>query len=378
MKKKQLGFFRSCKVKAEDEWKNMPTYACDHEPKAGATATFNFESESDLKEFEELLITHGIFKDKKIFNRHSNRRTWWPEKSKSTHFEWSGEKILPKYPMYIVSKGRYERRPTADMLEALGVPYYIVVEKDEYKKYKKVVKGKVLVLPQSYKDNYDTFWKDDDPRTGPGPARNFAWEHSKDNGFAWHHVLDDNIDVMMRFHNNLKVKCRTAGPIRAMEEFVDRYENIAIAGPHYSFFIAEKSWYPSYVANTRIFSFLLIRNDIPYRWRGRYSEDVDICLRVLKDGWCTVQFNAFLQRKMNTQVLKGGNTAEFYENEGTYLKSKMLQDMHPDVARVTTRYGRPHHYVDYRIFKGNKLKRKSGIILTDEPNEFGMIMKKMV
>jgi predicted O-methyltransferase YrrM len=92
---------------------------------------------------------------------------------------------------------------------------------------------------------------------------------------------------------------------------------------------------------------LLIRNDCKHRWRGRYNEDTDICLRVMKDGDVCVQLNAFLQGKAATQTVKGGNTAEFYhaeniENEtfketgynteGTVNKSQMLVDMHPDVA----------------------------------------------
>lgn len=382
-KKKQLGFFSPRKVNAFDAWKNMPEFKVQHEPKPVTTATFKFETEEDFQEFNNKLLEHKIFEDKKIFSKQANRECWYPQKRRSPHFEYVNDQTekeqLPRFPVYIISKGRFEVRPTADMLEKLGIPYFIIVEKEEYKQYKAVVKGKVLVLPKKYKKNYDVFWKDDDPRTGPGAARNFAWDHSIENGHDWHYVLDDNIQVMMRFNNNLKIKCRTPSIFCAMEDFVLRYENIAVAGPHYSFFIAEKTWYAPYVANTRIFSFLLIRNDIPYRWRGRYSEDVDLSLRVLKDGWCTVQFNAFLQRKMPTQVCRGGNSAEFYDKkEGTYLKSKMIVDMHPDCAYFVKRYGRDHHYVDFRKFKGNKLKLKPGLNLTDKPNEFGMQLKDLV
>ena len=38
----------------------------------------------------------------------------------------------PKYPIYIVSKGRADTRLTAKALEAMEVPYYIVVENQEY------------------------------------------------------------------------------------------------------------------------------------------------------------------------------------------------------------------------------------------------------
>ena len=53
MTKKQLGFIADSKrVKASDQWQNMPEYNCEHEPKPKASAVFNFESEEDLKKFE--------------------------------------------------------------------------------------------------------------------------------------------------------------------------------------------------------------------------------------------------------------------------------------------------------------------------------------
>ena len=65
----------------------------------------------------------------------------------------------------------------------MNVPYHIIVESQEYDNYASVIdKKKILILPQEYKDNYDTFWKDYDKRTGSGPARNYAWDHSIENG----------------------------------------------------------------------------------------------------------------------------------------------------------------------------------------------------
>ena len=91
----------------------------------------------------------------------------------------------------------------------------------------------------------------------------------------------------------------------------------------------------------------------------------------MKDGWATIQFNAFLQGKVTTQRMKGGNHEQFYEKDGTYLKSKMLEDMHPDVAKVVWKFNRWHHRVDYRPFKPISLgKRKKDIPL--EVNNYGM------
>jgi hypothetical protein len=81
---------------------------------------------------------------------------------------------------------------------------------------------------------------------------------------------------------------------------------------------------------------------------------------------------------MSTTKMKGGNTDEFYAKEGTMLKSKMLQEMHPDVAVVTTRFNRPHHYVDYTVFKKNFLDKRKDIETSDLINDYGMTFKEKV
>lgn len=283
----------------------------------------------------------------------------------------------PEFPIYIVSKGRWKSRLTSKALDSLGVPYRMIVEAEERDLYAaEVGEDKVLVLPQRYQDEYDTCdYLGDAKSRGPGPARNFAWDHSAP--YKWHWVMDDNIASFNRLNRNLMVKVTSGTIFKAAEDFVSRYENVAIAGFNYDFFAKAKEPLPPYVLNTRIYSLLLIRNDIPYRWRGRYNEDTDLSLRALKDGFCTVQFNAFLQEKATTQTMSGGNTDEFYSKEGTLPKSQMLERMHPDVAKVVWRFNRWHHYVDYTPFKKNKLIRRSDITIPEGVNNYGMVLKRI-
>jgi len=265
----------------------------------------------------------------------------------------------------------------------MKVPHYIAIEPQDVDNYTKALDkfdleyATLLELPFSNHGD------------GPGRARNWCWDHSMTIGAEYHWVLDDNISDFYRLHNQVRIRVESGVIFRAAEDFVERYENVPISGFQYRFFIAPNQKYPPFVANTRIYSTLLIRNDCKHRWRGRYNEDTDICLRVLKDGDCTVQFNAFMQGKSATQTVKGGNTEEFYHAEntdneqfkktgyntdGTINKSKMLADLHPDVARVVWKYGRWHHYVDYGPFKKNKLRFKPGVEekLTNKPNNYGM------
>tara|TARA_Y100001973_G_C5177450_1_gene322868 strand:+ start:403 stop:1290 length:888 start_codon:yes stop_codon:yes gene_type:complete len=287
----------------------------------------------------------------------------------------------PQFPLYIPTKGRADSRLTAKVLEEMNVPFRLVIEDQEYKTYADVIdKSKLLVLDKKYQDDYDTC--DDLGSTkskGPGAARNFIWDHSISEGYKWHWVMDDNIKLFRRWNKNKRYKCYDGTPFKVMEDFVLRYDNIAMAGPNYSFFVIDK-WghnYGAFTVNTRIYSCNLIRNDVPFRWRGRYNEDTDLSLQMLKGGWCTVQFNAFLQEKTNTQVLKGGNTEAFYAKEGTIPKSQMQVRLHPDVSKLIWRYGRWHHHVNYNKFKReNKLIKKKDIEIKQGINNYGLKLKK--
>lgn len=289
----------------------------------------------------------------------------------------------PKYPVYIISKGRSEYMVTSKALAKMKVHHYISVEPQDFDLYEKALDlfnlrefATVLLLPFSNHGD------------GPGRARNWCWDHSISIGAEKHWVLDDNIEDFYRFHKNARIRVRSGAIFKAAEDFIDRFENVPVSGFQYKFFCADNTYYPAYVANTRIYSCLLIQNDCPFRWRGRYNEDTDLSLQVLKAGLCTIQFNAFLQGKMGTQILKGGNTEEFYHAEGTldksqYVpgkinaegtinKSQMLVDLHPDVATMVFKYQRWHHYVDYSSFKKNKLIYKKDAIVPKGINEYGM------
>jgi hypothetical protein len=280
-----------------------------------------------------------------------------------------------RFPIYIVSKGRWKRRPTANMLELLGVHYYIIVEEQEYDNYKEVVKGTVLILPKSYKTNYDTFWEDGDSTTGAGAARNYAWDHSISTGFTHHWVLDDNIESLERYNNNLKIKCYSPTPFYIMEDFMLRYKNLAQVSPSYSIFCPASEGRSPLIFNTRCYSFVLIKNSIAFRWRGRYNEDTDLSLRILKSGLCTVEFRTFLQGKRATQTVSGGNTEVFYKHEGTLNKSQMLVEMHPDVTKLTKKFNRWHHHVDYKPFKSNLLVFKEGLNIEEGLNNYDLKLR---
>ena len=299
----------------------------------------------------------AIISDQKITDK--TKSIWFPFKSHWGNVKYkyvSNENIQPRYPVYIVSKGRYTNGLTTKSLNKMGVEHYIVCEEFEAELYKQYTKATILILPQTYLDNYDTCDNLGNSKSkGPGAARNFCIDHSKQNGFKRHWVMDDNLDAFHYLTDNTKYEVETGATLAAAEDFVDRFTNVPVSGLNYYSFCKKTDSVAPFILNTRIYSCLLIENDSGYRWRGRYNEDTDLSLRVLKDGLCTIQFNAFLCGKVTTQRMRGGNSKEFYDEEGTLPKSKMLEDLHPDVSKVVWKFNRWHHHVDYRPYKNNKL-----------------------
>jgi hypothetical protein len=271
----------------------------------------------------------------------------------------------PRYPIYVVSKGRWESRLTAKALTARNIPFRIVVEPQEFDAYASVIDAEnILVLPFS--------------NLGQGsiPARNWVWEHAISSGHARHWILDDNIREFYRLHQNIKSRTDSGTSFYICEDFVERYTNIALAGMQYQYLAKRKQHLNPFIINTRIYSCILIKNDLPYRWRGRYNEDTDLSIRALKDGWCTVLFQAFLADKITTMSMKGGNTDELYQGNGRLLMAQSLQQQHPDVVKITRKWGRWQHQVDYRPFKKNRLIKREDVVIPQGVNNYGLVLKQ--
>lgn len=252
--------------------------------------------------------------------------------------------VNPKYPIYVVSKGRWESRLTVKALIKCNVPFRVVIEPQEFGDYAAVINPDLLLaLPFS------------NLGFGSIPARNWIWEHALASGADRHWILDDNIKEFYRLNQNEKIILSNGSCFFWIEDFADQYENLAMAGMQYRFFAPSKNKVKQAIFNTRIYSCILIFNKIPYRWRGRYNEDTDLSLRVLKDGWCTVLYQQWLCNKIATLTMKGGNTDDLYRDDGRLKMAQSLACQHPDVVYVGRRYGRWQHVVNYRPFKKNKL-----------------------
>lgn len=268
--------------------------------------------------------------------------------------------MFPRYPIYIPSRHRSHVDLTTDFLKEDGVPFSIVVEPHDYDKYAAKYGEKcLLTLPEDGR--------------GLVFARNWIFEHSVNAGHERHWQIDDNIRRIRRWYHGHRIPCDSAIALRASEDFTDRYENVAISGLNYTMFAVWSS--PPFVLNAHVYSCTLILNSMENRFRGTVNEDVDMCLQVLADGWCTIQFNAFLQEKMPTMVVDGGQTDSAYQLDGRLDMARGLERAWPGVVTVKRRFQRPQHIVHsaWRHFD-TPLKRKPGLKIPDAPNEYGMTL----
>lgn len=327
----------------EEHWgEDMPEYkTADVTPQA--TLNVQFRSDSDKMDFLERIE----------YPRGWGKSVWWPKMEYWNQSDRNAEprEVPPgRYPVYVISKGRSDTLITVRALNQLLLRHFLVVEPQEREVYRKRLNELCIETSELICTDFSNLG------LGSIPVRNFVWNHamSADSGRHW--VLDDNMSGFYRLNRNSKTKILDSNPFAPIEDFADKYSNVALAGPNYEFFADRRTVQPPFRLNTRVYSCILIMNDLPYRWRGRYNEDTDLSLRALKDGWCTVLFNAILVKKLQTMTVKGGNTDELYAGDGRLKMAQSLVAQHPDVTTIVHKWGRAQHHVNYEPFKKNKLK----------------------
>lgn len=238
----------------------------------------------------------------------------------------------PKYPIYIPSKNRADVCYTANYFLRSGVDFRLVVEPGQFDSYAKHFDPSIiLVLPQ---DGLRLLG-----------SRLWIREHAIANGHKRHWQFDDNIRDIKALHKSKRVHVDPAFAICQVEEFTDRYTNIGVSGMNYTMF-ANGVLKPFYL-NRRVYSASLINNEMPYKWRLYYNDDVDLCLQVLTGGLCTVLFNLYLVTKLKTMLVKGGNTSDLYQGDGRFVMARSIEEVWPQYCRTIRRFGRAQHHVKW-------------------------------
>ena len=240
------------------------------------------------------------------------------------------EKITT-YPVYVPSHKRAKSALTARYFLKCGTPFKLVIEprqENEYSEFKK----HLLLL-------------DENNDTGSSlPVRNFISEHSISEGHKRHWQFDDNIRSFRRLHRGCRVHVNSTKAIQIVEEFTDRYTNIGVSGFDYEMFVVDTCKKPI-VTNVHVYSACLINNQMPYRHRLLYNEDTDLCLQVVTNGLCTVQFKALMVEKMRTMTMAGGNADQIYKGKGRLKMARSLEEVWPEHVETAWRFNRPQHRI---------------------------------
>lgn len=284
--------------------------------------------------------------------------------------------VLPRYPVFVPSKGRASACQTAQFLAADGVPFRLVVEPQERDVYaRRFGEDRLLVLPWSGDDETRRAYCRERAIENGGliAVRNWIKELSIQEGAARHWQLDDNIRYVMRLWRGQRLRCAAGVGLRVTEDLVDRYENVAVAGLNYVMFGLGAS--KPFVLNCHVYSCSLILNAIPYRWRLAYNDDTDLCLQALAGGWCTLLMNAFLVQKIRTMVVSGGNTDDLYQGDGRLRMANALTRVWPGVVTTQRRFQRPQHVIKDAWQKfDTPLIRRPGVDFSALPavDEYGL------
>ena len=297
-------------------------------------AQFDVETDKSKEQLSEIL-------EQSITDK--TRSVWYPKKERGLgDWAWvSDSDLKPNCEFFIISKGR-PQCITARALKRMGLDFRIIVEQEDFNEYF-ANWGSHVHVGDFVNDSKSSI-----------PVRNYVDDIAIGDRY-W--LLDDNIEDFNILNNNKKYVSRTGVMFRAWEDFTDRFKNVGMAGFNYYSFAKATDAVKPFHLNTRIYSCTLMYKNLDdvrlggKLWRGRYNEDTDLSLRILKAGYCTLLSNQFLAGKVTTQRCKGGNTDNVYVDGDNRLKfAESLKEQHPDVTKVVKKFGRWHHQVDYSGF----------------------------
>ena len=252
-----------------DEWVDMPEWNLDFADEVYAKIDFLFKDNITSKELTE-------FFDQKMTDKTVS--CWYPILSLGLH---SNFRVLGgrqhKYPIFVVSKGRCE---PSTRLTQMCVYHYLVVEPQEFEIYAKNFNNsfvKIIPMDLEYKKFYDVFSTTGNIKsTGPGAVRNFCIDLARSWGFKYCHIWDDNIEGTDYWFRGHRLLNRSEEMFASLEEFVERYSNVTLAGYNYSGFCKNGDRVPPFTINRRIYSMIFIETSGKWYFRGRYNEDTDV------------------------------------------------------------------------------------------------------
>jgi hypothetical protein len=352
--KQEFKYDKSQQKESEFLWKRCPEYTGieDDIYSTHPKIMYYFYNEGDYNEFID-----------KVGIKPKGKTLWYlkrPEPEILTGYYTTHKPVKSQYPIYIVSYKRYDTLLTVMTLEEMGLNYYIVIRptEDEPDNYRKGMKEKGIKNIDEKLMIMSDDWIKEQELMGNGYSiihRNYAWYDAEQKGFTHHWCLDDNMEGIFYRNRGSCLRIKSGVAFYFIEEYIKQYPNVYQAGMNYNHLVPSGGHRNVIIKNSRIYSCVLNRHFDDIRWRGKYNEDTDLSLRILKLGKATMNFQIFLCGKKATGSCRGGNMETAYQGRGFDDKVDELVSRHPDVAKKVIKYGRPHHYVSYNVFEKNDL-----------------------
>lgn len=227
------------------------------------------------------------------------------------------------WPIYIPSKGRAKKCSTAVILANEGIPFKLVVEKDDAPHYQERFGASwVIVLPKSSQ--------------GIGYAREFINTYSRQKKEPFHWQLDDDIRSFEVRTGKRNVKTAAALVLAEAEKRIDGFENIGLVGLRHSVFAWSTKKQISF--NIPCCSCFLVNNKTPAGFNTAIIEDIDFTMQVLFAGFCTLVFNRLLFTPEPVGKTEGGNQASGHYSKYTEL-ARNTQRAWPNMFKMTQKKG---------------------------------------
>lgn len=196
-----------------------------------------------------------------------------------------------RYTIYIPSKNRLNLCLTAELFIKNWIDFKLVIEPQEYESYeKKYGSDKLLQL-----DKNDA---------GLPYSRNWIKNYSKSIWEDYHWQFDDDIVDIKQRENDKNFTVNPLLPIIYIEDYVDKYTNIAVAWLRDITYAWSQTDFISY--NKLVTSTFLVNNAVDTMWENTVIGMNDWCLQVLFKWYCTILFNRLIHHKKPDQSFPGG------------------------------------------------------------------------
>jgi hypothetical protein len=291
--------------------------------------SFTIIKEEDVMEFYNIL--KDLFVSESLFWRHTTKLTYTIKIGTPTSVRGIWKSInheLPKYPVAILSFGRYNRYGrTHILLTKLKIPHYLFVEPCEetyYREWYDKTYCELIVSPFDFhKDNM-----------GSTPMRNYILSYFHIFGKLRVWLLDDNIKHYKRLYKGIKNEIENPIIFTSIEKYVDRHNNVGIASHNFNPFIMENGIRRVMCKNGKCYSSMLILTS-GISFKHKHQEDNFISIEYICAGLCNLCFNHILYNKNTSGIDEGGNTKFIYKKDNvgreerfeySFDKSKELID----------------------------------------------------